>query len=249
MQGQPPSFTTNAQRIEALNVGINELQGRLKLDADNSLLWKQISRLYFRRWELSMKAEDLEPTQRAFQKALEYPENQNDPSFFFNAARLYVAYGAFEGALSVYRHISNTFPSYPKLAVVHLEIGACLRRIGRLDTALNAFLYCIREEPHDPYTPGDMIVQLAWTYEIDGIRRNNARRIRDAEEAWADAYHQLHKDQSMQGSLMFSSKGALQGWKTWRFSHVKWLHRGQMHYRSGNAALAVSGSIVVVNRV
>lgn len=63
--------------------------------------WRTLGRVHYLVYEATADSSHLEKAQSAYQEALRRIENLGNPSVWFETARVYVRFGAYEGALEV----------------------------------------------------------------------------------------------------------------------------------------------------
>ena len=93
-----------------------------------ALIRKKIARTMFRIWTDSMDNTLIPETQEAYGKALAFPSNEGQPLLWWELARLYVMYGAYDGGMKVLDRFTLDFADFDKLSSVLMTKAGTLRR-------------------------------------------------------------------------------------------------------------------------
>ena len=104
-----------------------------RLDAN---LARRIARTHFNLWSLGLRKTAIADTRAAYEVALSFPGNRDNPNLFLDCALVYMSFGAFGGALELLNRIVEEFPKFEGIARV-LQIRASLWvRLGRATEAV-----------------------------------------------------------------------------------------------------------------
>ncbi len=86
-----------------------------RLDAKTA---RQIARLHFRLWSFGLRKSAIDDTRVAYEQALAFPANRDDPALFHECALVYLSYGAYDGAVDLLNRIVEEFPRAENIAAV-----------------------------------------------------------------------------------------------------------------------------------
>lgn len=105
----------------------------------------------------------------ALRVALVRPRNSDDPNLRLLLSSLYLRDAQYDAAALVFESTVYDHATDPRVWSNLLNAAAVHRRLGRFEAA-TALLKKLGTQTHAaPFTPVDAVIQLAWTWEIQGM--------------------------------------------------------------------------------
>merc|ERR1711871_732444 len=86
-------------------------------------------------WEIAA----LEAAHDGYSRALEYDENWQNPDVLLELSKVYMGYGAFDGALKIFAHFMNVFPTCPGMLDTVFQPAVIARHCGQHKSAIKMF--------------------------------------------------------------------------------------------------------------
>jgi hypothetical protein len=107
----------------------------------DATLARRIARAHYNLWSLGLRKTAIADTRAAYEAALVFPANRENPNLFVDCALVYMSFGAFAGALDLMNRIVEEFPKFDGIARV-LQIRSSLWvRLKRAADAVKLIRY------------------------------------------------------------------------------------------------------------
>lgn len=224
------------------------LTTQLRQDKQNPVLWKQLAKTKFNIWTVTLSEQDLLAAKHSYEKALHFSENADDPAALYQMSRLCIAHGTYEVAMRILEQIAREHPDYGDFPKILLSLAATYRRTQHFQQAIQTFCKLIELGPQYPITQVDIMIQLAWTYEQQGVLARDLQATAEAAQAWRSAYDAVYRKKFgvrlRTGNALLSTIGSFrmedQAFYSWRESHTLWLRMGSRFADAGYVGIAVS---------
>jgi tetratricopeptide (TPR) repeat protein len=133
-----PEHALEVQRVRA---AVHLLEAELTRGGhvDDSGFARKLAKSRFKLWRLTLKKTGIDKTRRAFESALAYTDNRNNPSIWMEYAQVQIAVGAYPQALSVLDRVVEEFPTYPQRAAVLQRRASVWFHLDKFDDCLKCY--------------------------------------------------------------------------------------------------------------